>query len=71
MKDQVDKKEQFDNAIYLDESSVQIERHTQHCYHKKGQPRKLNRKPKHPLKVHVWGGISKRGAKKLLYLMVN
>ena len=65
-KDQVDKKEQFDNVIFSDESSVKIERHSRHCYHKKGQPRKLKPKPTHPLKVHVWAGISKRGATKVV-----
>ena len=61
-KDQVDKKEQLDNVIFSDESSVQIERQSRQCYHKKGQPRKL----KHPLKVHVWTGISKRRATKVV-----
>ena len=65
-KDQVDKKEQFDNVIFSDESSVQIEHHSRRCYHKKGQPRKLKPKPKHSLKVHVWAGISKRGATKVV-----
>ena len=32
------------------------------CYRRKGAPRKLKPRPKHPVKVHVWGGISKRGA---------
>jgi len=27
-----------------------------------GEPRRLKGKPKHPLKVHVWAGISTRGA---------
>ena len=65
-KDQVDKKEQFDNVIFSDESSVQIEHHSRRCYHKKGQPRKLKPKPKHSLKVHVWAGISKGGATKVV-----
>lgn len=29
---------------------------------KKNQPLKLKPKPKHPIKVHVWGAISKHGA---------
>ena len=55
-------KEQFETVIFTDESTIQIERHSRRCYHKKGEPRKLKPKPKHPLKIHVWGGISKRGA---------
>jgi len=41
---------QFDNLIFKDKCSV----------HKWEQP-KLKGKPKHPVKVHVWAGISKRG----------
>ena len=62
----MDKKEQFDNVIFSDESSVQIECHSRQCYHKKSQLRKLKSKPKHPLRVHVWVGISKRGATKVV-----
>ena len=31
-------------------------------YHKKGEPRRYKPKPKHTVKVFVWGGISKKGA---------
>ena len=48
----------FENVIWTDECSVQLERHSHHCFRKKGQPKKLKPKPKHPLKVHLWGGIS-------------
>ena len=50
------------DVIFSDESSVQLESHRKTCYHKIGQPSRLCGKPKHPLKVHVWGGISARGA---------
>ncbi len=43
-----------------------MERHSKRCYRKKGQPKALKPKPKHPLKVHLWGGISCRGATKLV-----
>ena len=33
-----------------------------HSFRKKNQPPKLKPKSKHPIKVHVWAGISKRGA---------
>ena len=39
-----------------------LETHRKRCYRKRGGPRKLKPCPKHPVKVHVWGGgISKRG----------
>ena len=55
-------KETFDNVIFSDESSVQLDHHGRLCFRKVGHPRKLKPKPKHPPKVHVWAGISKRGA---------
>ena len=45
-----------------DESAIALERHRKKSYCKRGQPRKMKVIPKHPLKVHVWGGISKRGS---------
>ena len=54
--------EQFDDVVFTDESSVQLETHRKRCYRKKCTPRKLKPRPKHPLKVHIWGGISKRGS---------
>ena len=53
--------ERFDDIVFTDESSIQLETHRRRCYRRKTAPRKLKPKPKHPLKVHVWGGISKRG----------
>ena len=32
------------------------------CFRRHLQPRVLKQRAKHPIKVHVWGGISKRGA---------
>ena len=40
----------FDNVIWSDESSVQLQGHSQRCYRKRGQPKKLKPKPKHHLK---------------------
>ena len=53
--------EQFKDVVFTDESSVQLETHRKRCYCKKLTPRKVKPRPKHPLKVHIWGGISKRG----------
>ena len=52
----------FDDVIWSDETSVQLELHRRHCFRKMNQPPKLKPKPKHPIKVHVWAAISKRGA---------
>ena len=58
--------EMFDDVIFTDESSIWLERHNKICFRKKGMPAKLKPKVKHPYKVHVWAGISKRGATKIL-----
>ena len=55
----IDTNEQFNDVMFTDESSVQLETHRKRCYRKKRTPRKLKPRPKHPLKVHIWGGISK------------
>ena len=52
--------ERFHDVVFTDESSIQLETHRRRCYRRKTAPRKLKPRPKHPLKVHVWGGISKR-----------
>ena len=52
----------FDNVIWADESSAQLTRHSQAMRVKVGRDRILKPAPKHALKVHVWAGISKRGA---------
>lgn len=44
--------------IYSDEASIQIETHRLHCYRKKGERPKPEPRLKHPVKVHVWAGIS-------------
>ena len=52
----------FENVIFSDESSIQIETHRLRCYRKKGERPRPKPRPKHPVKVHVWAGISMRGA---------
>ena len=51
----------FENVIWTDETSVQLESHRRHSYRKRGEQPTLKRRPKHPIKVHVWAGISRRG----------
>ena len=55
----------FDNVIFSDECSISLEQFRQTCYRKVGEPAKRKAKPKHPLKVHVWAGISRHGATKI------
>ena len=58
--------EKFENIIFTDECTVQLDRHSRICFRKKRQGRKLKPRPKHPIKLHIWGGISSRGATNIL-----
>ena len=51
----------LEDVIYTDETTVQIETHRRTCCYKKGEKPRYKPKPKHPIKVHVWAGISYRG----------
>ena len=51
----------FDDVIWSDETTVQLETH-RHSYRKKRQQATLKPCPKHPIKLHVWASINKRGA---------
>lgn len=55
----------FDNVIFSDECSVSLQQYRWTCYRKVDEPTKRKPKPKHPVKVHVWGGISRHGATKI------
>ena len=50
----------FENVIWTDETTVQLESHRKHSYRKKGE-QPIKPRPKHPLKLHVWAGINRRG----------
>ena len=63
---QLAENEVFDNVIFTDECSVQLDRHGRLCFRKRNQPRKMKPRPKHPTKVHIWGGISKKGVTPLV-----
>ena len=56
----------FENVIFTDECTVQLECHRRKSFRKKNAPRKLKYKHKHPPKIHVWAGISKRGDTRLV-----
>ena len=59
-------KEDFSDVIFTDECTVQLEQHSRVCFCKKFQPRSLKQRAKHPIKIHIWGGISAKGATKLV-----
>lgn len=65
-KEQLRNKDDFSNVIFTDESSVQLEQHSKICFRKRLQPRNLKQRPKHPVKIHIWGGISVRGATRII-----
>ena len=52
----------FDNVVWTDETTVQLETHKRYCYRKEGEQPRPKPRAKHPVKVHVWAGISKEGA---------
>lgn len=56
----------FNNVIFTDECSVWMESHAKICFRRNGQPPKPKPKVKHPYKIHVWAGISTRGATDIL-----
>lgn len=60
--EQLHNNEQFDDVIFTDECSVQLDNHSRICFRRIKQLRKYKPRPKHPIKVHIWGGISKSGA---------
>ena len=52
----------FDDVTFSDESTIMLEQHAKLCFRKKTEKKpKLKPTAKHPYKVHVWAGISKRG----------
>ena len=58
----IDTGDTFHNVIFSDECSISLEQFRRTCYQKVGEPAKRKPRPKHPLKLHVWAGISRHGA---------
>ena len=65
-KEQLRSKEEFSDVIFTDECTVQLEQYSRICFWKKLQPQTLKQRAKHQIKIHIWGGISKRGATSLV-----
>ena len=57
-----DTNERYENVVFTDECTVQLEHHSQVCFRKKHQYQLLKPKAKHPVKIHVWGSMSSHGA---------
>lgn len=62
--------ERFHDVIFSDETTVSMEQFALRCYRKKGRA-SYKPKPKHPLKVHVWGAISRQGPGPILIFEGN
>ncbi|KAK6017266.1 hypothetical protein OSTOST_17214 [Ostertagia ostertagi] len=59
----IESDEDFSQCIFSDESTIQVDCCVKYCYVKKGAFfARLRSRAKHPAKLHVWGGISVRGA---------
>ena len=67
----VEDNEQFDDITFTDECSVHMEKHAKLCFRHRWEQPKLKGRAKHPFKVHIWAGISKRGATRVLILSGN
>ncbi len=48
--------------LFTDECSIQLDSNRLVTFRKLGQPVVYRMRPKHPPKLHVWAGISRRGA---------
>ncbi len=64
--DCLERSDDFRDVVWTDETSVQLENHKRQCCRKIGQPPKRKPRPKHRVKVHVWGGISWNGRTELI-----
>lgn len=54
--------EKYENVIFTDKCMVQLEWHSRLCFRRTHQCRRLKPRPKHSIKLHIWGGISSWGA---------
>ena len=66
----IESNDQFDDVIFTDESTICLEAYGRRMKCIQGETPPLAPVPKHPLKIHVWAGISKRGATGL-YMFSN
>ena len=57
--------------MFTDECAVQLDHRGWLCFHKQKRSQALKKRPKHPAKVHIWDGISMRGATHLVMFTGN
>lgn len=55
----------FEDVIWTDETTIQLETHKRYCCRKLGEKPRCKPRAKHPAKVHIWAGISWNGRTKL------
>ena len=58
----------FENIVWTDESMIQLENHQTFSYRKVGEAPRPKARPKYPLKIMVWAGISRKGATNICLL---
>ena len=62
-----DTNERYENMVFTNECTVQLECHSWVCFIKQCQYRLLKPRAKHSIKIHVWGGISSCGATNVMF----
>ena len=62
--------ENFENIIFSDETMIQLAPSIRKIFHHKSEPRKFRPKPKHPVKVYVWGGSLNVVQQSVLYSVI-
>ena len=67
----LEKRESFNDVIFIDECSVHMENHAKLSFRRKWEPPKMKGRSKNQYKAHVWAGILKRGATKVLIFTGN
>ncbi|KAK3107688.1 hypothetical protein FSP39_019917 [Pinctada imbricata] len=65
-KELISTNDSLENVVFTDECTVQLHGNRVTCYRPRHATAVHVPVPKHVLKVHVWGGISKRGATQIL-----
>lgn len=56
----------FDDVIFPDKCSIELAQNKITSYRLKGAVQPMLPKAKHPLKIHVWAGISRKGATQII-----
>ena len=61
----------FHNVIFRDECLISLQSYRRICFRMADEPSKRKPKPKHPLKVHVWGGLAAMVPPRFVSLMAS